>query len=99
MRRRRLTIGAVVGAFFLLLGIVDVPDQLAKWGKVFRLLEGERGRWLIVLLGLVIVVIAALPELRDLVVRLLAGAPPAPAVAVPPRRPGRAPQGEASTET
>jgi hypothetical protein len=78
---RRRKIGTAIGLVFLLLGIVDVPDQLAKWEEVFSLLEGERGRWLVVLLGLLVILIAAFPELRDLVVQLARSAPAPPAVA------------------
>jgi hypothetical protein len=92
-------IGAAVGVFFLLLSIVDVPDQLAKWGEVFSLLEGERGRWLVVLLGLIIIVIATFPELRGFVVHLVAGPPTSPVVAGVPggapaevARPGESPR-------
>jgi hypothetical protein len=51
-------LGSAVGLVLLVLGLVDIPEQIEGWAGWLEPLQGDAGRWLIALAGLLIIIAA-----------------------------------------
>lgn len=53
-------LAGIVGVTLTILGLVDIPEQLGKWGQLMVAMDltGDRGRWILVIVGIFIVFVA-----------------------------------------